>query len=220
MLRALVIVALTALGKPDPDLARYVEARGFGVIESTEVVSDFLDRSEGINPQVLTVQFTYFSGLQAWAPILIPTLFFVLGNLAAVLVRTVADRVSRRLAGRVQFGPPGSAPRGRQTGVILSRDTLARIVPGATTHAEVLQLCGPDAQQVEKLPASGRRTLVYRGRRVVPQGMGDVRLADDRPSLERRAPRAGDRAGSRRRHRRQGPRPPLAAGPLRGHLSR
>lgn len=139
-------------------------------LENTEVVSYFLDRSDGISPQVLTVQFAYFSGLQAWAPILIPTLFFVLGNLAAVLVRSVADRVGKRLAGRVQFGPPGSGSGGRQTGVILSRETITRIVPGATTYAEVLQLCGPDAEQVDKLPSPEPRTLVYRGRRVMPQG--------------------------------------------------
>ena len=38
-----------------------------------------------------------------------------------------------------------------------------------TTADEVLRLCGPDAEVVEKLDAPGRRTLVYRGRRVVPQ---------------------------------------------------
>ena len=76
-------------------------------LENTEVVSHFLDPSEGITPQILSIQFAYFSGLQSWAPILIPTLFFVLGNLAAVLVRTVADRLGRRFAGRLQFGRRG-----------------------------------------------------------------------------------------------------------------
>jgi hypothetical protein len=139
-------------------------------LENTEVVSLFLDRSEGISPQVLTVEFGYLSGLQAWGPILIPTLFFVLGNLAAVLVRTVAERLGRRLAGRVHFGPPGDPYRGRETGVILSRDTLARIAPGTSTLEEVLRLCGPDAEHLEQLGAPDRRTLMYRGRRVVPHG--------------------------------------------------
>jgi hypothetical protein len=139
-------------------------------LENTEVVSHFLDRSEGTGSQTLTVQFAYFSGVQAWAPILVPTLFFVLGNLAAVLVRTVAERVTKRFAGRVQFGPLGGALQPRETGVILSRATLARIAPGTTTHEDVLRLCGPDAEHFEKFPSPGHRTLVYRGRRVVPQG--------------------------------------------------
>jgi hypothetical protein len=138
-------------------------------LENTEVISHFLDPSEGITPQILSVQFAYFSGLQSWAPILIPTLFFVLGNLAAVLVRTVADRLGRRFAGRLHFGRRAATVRGRQTGVVLDRETLARLAPGVTTADEVLRLCGPDAEVVEKLDAPGRRTLVYRGRRVVPQ---------------------------------------------------
>jgi hypothetical protein len=139
-------------------------------LENTEVVSHFLDRSEGIRPQTLTIQFGYFSGLQAWAPILIPTLFFLLGNLAAVLVRTLAERLGKRLAGRVHFGPPGQARRRRDSGTLVSRETLARILPGVTTYAEVLALCGPGAEHQEKYPSPERRTLVYRGRRVVPQG--------------------------------------------------
>jgi hypothetical protein len=138
-------------------------------LENTEVVSHFLDPSEGITPQILSVQFTYFSGIQSWAPILIPTVFFLLGNLAAVVLRTVADRVGRRLAGRFHFGRPGARPTERQSGVVLSRETLARIVPGVTTYDEVLQLCGPDVERIEKLGPPAGRTLIYRGRRVVPQ---------------------------------------------------
>jgi hypothetical protein len=137
-------------------------------LENTEVVSHFLDPSEGITPQILTIQFAYFSGLQSWAPILIPTLFFVLGNLAAVVVRTVADRVGRRLAGRLHFGRRVGAGS-RQTGVILSRETLARIAPGVTSHEEALRLGGPDGEVVEHLASPGGRTIIYRGRRVVPQ---------------------------------------------------
>ncbi len=138
-------------------------------LENTQVVSLFLGRSEGLTPQILTVQFAYFSRIQTWAPILLPTLFFVLGNLAAVFVRTAADRLSKRLAGRVMLGPAKDGPGGRQTGVVLPRDTLERIAPGVTTYEQVLHLCGPDAEHVEQFPVADRRTLVYRGRRVVPQ---------------------------------------------------
>jgi hypothetical protein len=46
---------------------------------------------------------------------------------------------------------------------------LSRIAPGETTQAEVLDLCGPAPEEREKLNEPGRRTLVYRGKRVVPR---------------------------------------------------
>src|SRR3970282_1048851 len=73
-------------------------------LESTEVVSLFLDKSEGLTPQVLTVQFGYFSGLQAWTPILIPLLFFILGNAAGPLLARVAMRLGKNVVSRVRVG--------------------------------------------------------------------------------------------------------------------
>ncbi len=137
-------------------------------LESTEVVSFFLEKSQGTAPQQLTVQFGYFSGLQALAPVLIPLVFFVLGNLAGPVLRRVALSAARRVKARVQVGRPHEHPRGRQSGVILSRDALARIVPGETTYDDVIQLCGPNAEHHEQLALPGRRTLIYRGRRIVP----------------------------------------------------
>ncbi len=138
-------------------------------LDNTQVVSLFLGRSEGLTPQVLTVQFAYFSRIQTWAPILLPMLFFVLGNLAAVFVRTAADRLKKRFAGRVLFGPGKDGPGDRQTGVILPRDALEQIAPSVTTYQQVLHLCGPGTEHVEESAAGHRRTLVYRGRRAVPQ---------------------------------------------------
>jgi hypothetical protein len=135
---------------------------------ATEIVSAYLDPSEGIRPQVLSVQFGYFTGWKAWSPLLFAALFFVLGNLAGPLVTTLVKTVGARLQGRIHFGPQRETPAQRETGTIVSRETLARISPGETTHAEVLNLCGPDPEEREKLSAPGRRTLVYRGRRVVP----------------------------------------------------
>ncbi len=137
-------------------------------LESTEVVSLFLDRSEGITPQVLKVQFGYFRGLQAWAPILIPILFFVLGNAAGPLLARFAMRAAKRVTARVQIGRGGHAPSGRETGVVLSREMLAHIIPGETRHEDVIRLCGPNAEEHQQLGSPERRTLVYRGRRVVP----------------------------------------------------
>jgi hypothetical protein len=135
---------------------------------ATEIVSAYLDPSEGLRPQVLSVQFGYFTGWKAWSPLLFATLFFVLGNLAGPLVTTLVKTVGARLQGRIQFGPSSGAPGQRETGTIVPREALARISPGETTRAQVLDLCGPDPEERERLSEPGRRTLVYRGRRVVP----------------------------------------------------
>jgi hypothetical protein len=138
-------------------------------LETTETVSMFLDRSEGLQPQVLTVQFGYFSGLQSWAPLLIPALFFALGNGAGVVARSVAERLTKRWRGRVEIGPVKESPRVRTRGVVLDADTLRRIVPGVTTHDDVLRLCGTHVEEVSRLATPDRRTLVYRGRRIIPR---------------------------------------------------
>ena len=135
---------------------------------ATEIVSAYLDPSEGLRPQVLSVQFGYFTGWKAWSPLLFAALFFILGNLAGPLVTMLVKTLGARLQGRIQFGPRSGAPAQRETGTIVPRETLARIAPGETTHAEVLNLCGPDPEERERLSAPGHRTLVYRGRRVVP----------------------------------------------------
>src|SRR2546425_4624993 len=101
-------------------------------LDTTEEVSLFIDPSEGLSPQVLTVRFAYFHGWRAWMPVLIPIVFFALGNLATPLVMALVRGFGARLAGRVRLGP-GAV---RQTGVVLSRDTLARITPGSTTYQE------------------------------------------------------------------------------------
>jgi len=138
-------------------------------LESTETVSLFLDRSEGLQPQILTVQFGYFTRLQSWAPVLIPALFFALGNGAGVVARNVAERISKRWAGRVEFGRVKETPRARTRGVVLEPATLRRLVPGVTTHDEVLRLCGRHVEELSRLTAPDRRTLVYRGRRIIPR---------------------------------------------------
>jgi hypothetical protein len=135
--------------------------------ESTEVVSVYLEHSEGTTPQVLTVQFAYFTGWQSWAPVLIPTLFFALGNLAGPLFTLLVRRVGGRLASRILLGARGQPER--QHGTLIPRETLARLQPGTTTRADVLRLCGPDPEEHEELAAPGRRRLIYRGRRIVPE---------------------------------------------------
>jgi hypothetical protein len=134
-------------------------------LDNTEVVSVFLDYEEGLSPQVLNLQFGYLTGVQAWAPILIPVLFFVLGNVAAVIVRGLAERAGRVLSSRVHVGP---AEPGRQSGVLIPRETLARIIPGETTYSELTRLIGGPPEEHERLDDPEGKTLIFRGRRTVP----------------------------------------------------
>jgi len=122
--------------------------------------------SEGLVPQILKVQFAYFAGRLAWRPILISALFLGLGNVTGPLVGALARRLGRTLRARVHVGR-GEAP-GRERGALPSEETLRRIRPGETSYEEVLRLCGPHAEEQARLPAGETRTLLYRGRRVVP----------------------------------------------------
>src|SRR5947209_15144540 len=95
-------------------------------LENTDVVSAFLDPSAGLRPQTLAVQFGYFSGLQSWAPVLIPVAIFAAGNVGGVLLRALAERLSKRWAGRVGFWRRREEEVTRETGVVLDRVTLGR----------------------------------------------------------------------------------------------
>jgi hypothetical protein len=136
------------------------------VRENTEAVSIPLLASEGQAPQVLKVQFNYFSGRLPWRPILISLFFLSLGNVTGPLVVALARRVGRTLRSRVHIGR--GEGQARQSGAVPSRDALEKIRPGETSYEEVLRLCGPHAEEQERLPSGETRTLVYRGERVVP----------------------------------------------------
>ena len=137
--------------------------------ESTQVISLFLDTSDGLAPQQLSVQFGYFSRLQALALVAIPTLFLALGYAVGPVLGRMATRLGQHVAARVHVGGWNAAPRQRDSGVLIPSEVLARIRPGETTFEEVLRLCGADAEIYERLGSPGRRTVVYRGRRVRPQ---------------------------------------------------
>jgi len=137
-------------------------------LESTQVVSLFLDKSEGITPQHLSVEFGYFSSPQAWALVLIPAVFFVLGQAMGPVLGRAALRAGTLVAARVHVGRWNAAPRLRETGRIIDREILRRIVPGETTREAIIRLCGPPAEVSEELTSPGRQTIVYRGRRIAP----------------------------------------------------
>ena len=132
-----------------------------------ELVSMPLVAAEGITPQLLKVQFSYFSGRIAWRPILVSLVLLMLGNLAGfiLLSKDVAHLMRTRL--HVRRGEPVFVRHG---GVMLPRDVIDQIVPGTTTHADVLALCGPpDEDRVRRGAPGLSRSLVYRATRRIPR---------------------------------------------------
>ena len=138
-------------------------------LESTEVVSLFLDRSDGLAPQQLAVQFGYFSRAQTVILVAAPILLFALGQAMGPLLGRGFLRLADVAAARVHLGRWRDGGRDRQAGVILAREVLERIAPGRTTREEVLALCGTEVERQDHWRGGGRTTLIYRGRRLVPE---------------------------------------------------
>jgi len=141
--------------------------RGSRVRAGSEIVSLALTSAEGAVPQVLKVRFNYFSGRIAWRPILVSAGLLLLGNLAGVLLFT--QQFSGVLRRRLHIGRSRAGETARQTGVVLPPETLAAIIPGVSTAADIVRVCGRPDEEIEEMAPSRRRTLVYRGRRTVPQ---------------------------------------------------
>lgn len=138
-------------------------------LERTEVVSLFLDTGDGAGAQRLTVQYGYFSRTQSTGLVLVPLLILGLGYAIGPLIGRLSVHLAQRAGRHLHVSRWDGEPRERQSGVLLSREVMARIQPGKTTYDDVLRLCGPDGEIVERFPASGRRTLVYRGQNMRPQ---------------------------------------------------
>jgi hypothetical protein len=133
----------------------------------SEIVTMPLAPSEGVTPQLLKVQFSYFTGAIAWRPILVSLVLLALGNLAGfiLLSRDVSGFLRARLHVRRRDEPEFA----RTVGGALPPTLAERIVPGSTTEAEVRALCGrPDEEGHRRAPGL-RRTLIYRGARRLPR---------------------------------------------------
>jgi len=77
-----------------------------------------------------------------------------------------------RTAGRSCHRVIMDAHAARETGVVLSREALARIVPGTTTYEDILKMGGGEPEEHEQLATPDRRTVFYRGSRIVPSAGG------------------------------------------------
>jgi hypothetical protein len=132
----------------------------------SEIVTMPLAPLEGIAPQLLKVQFSYFSGAIAWRPILVSVVLLALGNLAGfiLLSRDVSQFLRTRLHVRRRAEPEFA----RAVGGPLPPALAERIVPGSTTEGEVRALCGRPDEEGHRRGPGQRRMLVYRGVRRLP----------------------------------------------------
>ncbi len=129
----------------------------------SEIVSMTLQPTQGISPQLLKVQFSYHAGVIAWRPVLVSALLLLLGNLAGLII--LSQNIKWFVRTKLHLRRPGEPEFTRAAGDLLPRDLADRIVPGVTTEAEALALCGhPDEERHRRAPEV-RRTLVYRGAR-------------------------------------------------------
>ena len=119
---------------------------------STELVSLTLSPSEGIAPQLLKVQFSYFMGPIAWRPVLVTIGLLLAGNVTGVLLfsRDVGRMLRKRRARR-RRPPPWP-----------SDVELATLEPGRTTHDDVIARLGRPDEEHERVAPPGQRSLVYR----------------------------------------------------------
>lgn len=134
----------------------------------SETVTLPLGSGEGSGAQVLKVQFIYHAGRIAWRPVLISLLFLVLGNLMGAFMFT--QEVTRFFRRRLQLGRGDGARRdAARAPAVFSPEMIERVVPGATTRAEVLEWFGSPDEEQESLASRARRTLIYRHTRRRPQ---------------------------------------------------
>jgi hypothetical protein len=146
--------------------------RGSRVRAGGEVVALTLAPSEGVVPQVLKVHFNYFSGRIAWRPIVVSIALLLLGNLAGIFM--FGQQLGPVLRRRLHIGSARAGRAARQEGVVLAPETLGAIRPGDSTYADVVRLCGRPEEETETLGTPSRRSLVFRGRRTMPQRRFDL----------------------------------------------
>jgi hypothetical protein len=125
----------------------------------SELVSLAVNPAEGIAPQNLKVQFTYFAGRIAWRPILVSLLLLLLGNIAGAIM------FGREMFGLVRARRRARRAAGRLRAEWLTGDAQAATLLGSATYDDVVARWGPPDEDRERLSTPGRRTIVYRAQR-------------------------------------------------------
>ena len=152
----------------------------------SEVVSLVLTPVEGIAPQNVQVQFSYFSGRIAWRPIVVSLALLLLTNIAGAVM------FGREMFGVVRARRRARAAAGRLRAEWLAGDAQAVTLVGAATYEDVVARWGPPDEDAERLSTPGRRTMVYRARRNGQAHEVEIEIADGRVTeIERRVYRLG-----------------------------
>jgi len=124
-----------------------------------EVVSLALTPTDGVSPQTLKVQFSYFTGSIAWRPILVSVVLLVLANIAGLFM------FGREMFGVMRKRRRTRAAAARLLGTAFTADALGRLHAGVTTYDDVIAGWGRPDDEHEQIVPPGRRTLVYRAAR-------------------------------------------------------
>jgi hypothetical protein len=136
-----------------------------------EVVALVLTPVDGIAPQNMKVQFSYFAGRIAWRPILVSLALLLLTNIGGAI-----------MFGREMFGVAG-----RLRSEWLTGDEQAATLVGAATYEDILDRWGPPDENRERLSTPGRHTMIYRAQNNGQAHEVEIEITDGRVTeIERR----------------------------------
>ena len=124
----------------------------------SEVVALVLNPVDGIAPQNMKVQFSYFSGRIAWRPIVVSIALLLLTNIGGALM------FGREMFGVARARRRARAAAGRMRAEWLTGDAQAATLVGRATYEDIVARWGPPDEDRERLSIPGRRTLVYPAR--------------------------------------------------------
>ena len=146
-----------------------------------EVVSLTLAPVDGIAPQNLQVQFSYFAGQIAWRPIVVSAVLLLLANVGGTV-----------MFGREMFGIIRARRRARVAAERFraewrAGDAQAMALVGAATYEDIVARWGTPDEDHERLSAPGRRSMVYRAQNNGQAHEVEIEITDGRVSeIERR----------------------------------
>lgn len=147
----------------------------------SEIVALTLTPMDGIAPQNLHVQFSYFSGRIAWRPIVVSAVLLLLANIGGTVM------FGREMFGVVRARRRSRGAAGRLRAEWLTGDAQAAALLGAATYEDIVARWGPPDEDRERLSNPGRRTVVYRAQKNGRAHEVSIEIADGRVTeIERR----------------------------------
>jgi hypothetical protein len=147
----------------------------------SEVVALVLNPVEGIAPQSLQVQFSYFAGRIAWRPIVVSLVLLLLTNIAGAIM------FGREMFGVMRTRRRAKAAAERLRAEWTTGDAQAAALVGTATYDDIVARWGPPDEDRERLSRPGQRTIVYRARKKGQAHEVTIELTDSRVTeIERR----------------------------------